>query len=157
MKDFHLSVTFTKNMDEVIFFKKLTENAFAPSRATVSSAGLDLYSAYDQVIEPGGRCLCSTDIQIMLPAKNCYGRIAPRSGMALHDGIIVGAGVIDSDYRGNIGVLLFNLDTKPFIIHKGDRIAQLICERCLITEVEEIKGTVKQTERGEKGFGSSGR
>jgi dUTP pyrophosphatase len=84
-----------------------------------------------------------------------YGRIAPRSGLAVKHGVQTGAGVIDPDYTGELKVILFNHGSEKFEIKKGDRIAQLILEKCetpLIDEVEEIK----DTQRGTRGFGSSG-
>ncbi|KAJ4462004.1 putative deoxyuridine 5'-triphosphate nucleotidohydrolase [Paratrimastix pyriformis] len=90
----------------------------------------------DCVVPPRGRLLVPTGIAIALPPET-YGRIASRSGLALKNGIDVGAGVIDGDYRGEIKVLLFNHSDEPFPIAAGSRIAQLICERCLICPVQE--------------------
>lgn len=95
-----------------------------------------------------------TDIQIELPS-GCYGRVAPRSGLAAKNFIDVGAGVIDEDYRGNVGVVLFNHAAVPFEIKKGDRIAQLICEQIFYPTIEEVE-TLSITERGAGGFGSTG-
>ena len=134
---------------------RMTINATLPSRASPESAGLDLYSAYNYVIAPGTRRLVKTDLQIVLPV-NTYGRIAPRSGLALHCSVDVVAGVVDSDYRGNIGILLANNGTEHFEVRRGDRVAQLICEKIMypvLVEVSEIDGTV----RGCSGFGSSGK
>lgn len=99
---------------EVLRFVKLTENGYAPTKATPDAAGFDLYSAYDYEVAPHGKVLAMTDIQIAVPAT-CYGRIAPRSGLAHKNFIDVGAGVIDRDYRGNVGVILFNFGSQPFI------------------------------------------
>ncbi|NWU43579.1 DUT protein, partial [Hylia prasina] len=136
-------------------FTKLSENAFAPSRASPRAAGYDLHSAYDCVIPPKEKAVIKTDIQIALPA-GCYGRIAPRSGLAAKHFIDVGAGVIDEDYRGNVGVVLFNFGKETFEVKKGDRIAQLICERVCYPELEEVEA-LDETERGEGGFGSTGK
>uniref|UniRef100_A0A8D0EAA3 Deoxyuridine 5'-triphosphate nucleotidohydrolase n=1 Tax=Salvator merianae TaxID=96440 RepID=A0A8D0EAA3_SALMN len=135
-------------------FCKLSENAFAPSRGSSRAAGYDLYSAYDCEIPASGKAVVKTDIQIALPA-GCYGRVAPRSGLAANHFIDVGAGVIDEDYRGNIGVVLFNFGKEPFKVKKGDRIAQLICERIYYPELEEVE-VLDETERGSGGFGSTG-
>lgn len=137
-------------------FKYLSEHATTPKRGTEEAAGYDLFSAYDYVINPGERALCFTDLAMIIP-KNCYGRIAPRSGFAVKYGIDVGAGVIDSDYRGNVGVLLFNFGKEKFEIKRGDRIAQMIFEKIsfpLLIKEEEKK--LQGSERGEKGFGSTG-
>ena len=137
-------------------FAKLSENAYTPTRGSKQAAGFDLYSAYDYEIEPLGKVLAKTDIQIALPDL-CYGRVAPRSGLAHKHFIDVGAGVIDQDYRGNVGVVLFNLNKDTaFKVNKGDRIAQLILERIYIPDLQELK-SLDDTERGEGGFGSTGK
>lgn len=69
----------------------------------------------------------------------CYGRVAPRSGLAANHHIDIGAGVVDQDYRGNVGVVMFNHGAVPFVVKKGDRIAQLICEKIVYPEVEEVE------------------
>ncbi|XP_062819667.1 deoxyuridine 5'-triphosphate nucleotidohydrolase, mitochondrial isoform X2 [Anolis carolinensis] len=119
-------------------FAKLSENAVAPSRGSSKAAGYDLYSAYDYEIPASGKAIVKTDIQIALPT-GCYGRVAPRSGLAAKHFIDVGAGVIDEDYRGNVGVVLFNFGKESFKVKKGDRIAQLICERIYYPELEEVE------------------
>ncbi len=95
-----------------------------------------------------------TDIQIELPT-GCYGRVAPRSGLAAKNFIDVGAGVIDEDYRGNVGVVMFNHADQEFEVKKGDRIAQLICEQIFYPEIEQVE-ELSTTERGAGGFGSTG-
>ena len=92
-----------------------------------------------------------------IPIGN-YGRIAPRSGLAAKNSIDVGAGVIDSDYRGEVKVLLFNLGDVDFAIKPKDRIAQLIIEKYTITELEKLEDhqELSSTVRGEGGFGSTG-
>lgn len=95
-----------------------------------------------------------TDIQIEVPFGT-YGRVAPRSGLAWKNFIDVGAGVIDQDYRGNVGVILFNHSDVDFDVKKGDRIAQLICERIIYPKVVQAD-SLTETQRGEGGFGSTG-
>ncbi|XP_035889142.1 deoxyuridine 5'-triphosphate nucleotidohydrolase, mitochondrial isoform X6 [Phyllostomus discolor] len=136
-------------------FVRLSEHATAPTKGSARAAGYDLYSAYDYTVPPMEKALVKTDIQIALPA-GCYGRVAPRSGLAAKHFIDVGAGVIDEDYRGNIGVVLFNFGKEKFEVKKGDRIAQLICERIYYPEIEEVQG-LDDTERGAGGFGSTGK
>nr|CUU99197.1 hypothetical transcript [Hymenolepis microstoma] len=111
-------------------------------------------NAVDCVLKAGGRALINTDIQISLP-PGCYGRIAPRSGLCLKYGIDVGAGVIDQDYRGNIMVVLLNFGDEDFTIKKGDRIAQLICERIYLPTLKEC-ANLDETKRGANGYGSTG-
>ena len=93
-------------------------------------------------------------MQIQLP-NDCYGRIAPRSGLALKYHIDIGGGVIDQDYRGNVGVIISNHSNTPFTFSCGDRIAQLICEKIHYPEVEEVQA-LNTTERGAELFGSTG-
>uniref|UniRef100_A0A8D0H5T1 Deoxyuridine 5'-triphosphate nucleotidohydrolase n=1 Tax=Sphenodon punctatus TaxID=8508 RepID=A0A8D0H5T1_SPHPU len=119
-------------------FAKLSENAVTPSRGSARAAGYDLYSAYNLEIPAMEKAVVKTDLQISLP-PGCYGRVAPRSGLAAKHFIDVGAGVIDEDYRGNVGVVLFNFGKEAFIVKKGDRIAQLICERIYYPELEEVQ------------------
>ncbi|XP_011783960.1 PREDICTED: deoxyuridine 5'-triphosphate nucleotidohydrolase, mitochondrial isoform X2 [Colobus angolensis palliatus] len=136
-------------------FARLSEHATAPTRGSPRAAGYDLYSAYDYTIPAMEKALVKTDIQIALPS-GCYGRVAPRSGLAAKHFIDVGAGVIDEDYRGNVGVVLFNFGKEKFEVKKGDRIAQLICERIFHPEIEEVQA-LDDTERGSGGFGSTGK
>lgn len=138
----------------VLRFAKLTENAFAPVKGSTKAAGFDLRSAYDYIVPAKGKEVIKTDLQIHVP-EGSYGRVAPRSGLAVKNFIDVGAGVVDEDYRGNLGVVLFNHSDKDFEVKKGDRIAQLICERIFYPELVEEK-TLDETERGSGGFGSTG-
>ena len=138
----------------VLRFAKLSTNAYAPTKGSAKAAGYDIKSAYDYLIAAHEKEIIKTDIQIELP-PGCYGRIAPRSGLAAKYAIDIGAGVIDEDYRGNIGVIMFNHGCTPFEVKKGDRIAQLICERIFYPELEEAE-TLTESERGSAGFGSTG-
>ena len=138
----------------VLNFKRLSEHAFAPTKGSEMAAGYDLKSAYNVVVPAEGKALVKTDIQIQLPS-GCYGRVAPCSGLAWKSFLNVGAGVIDEDYCGNVGVVLFNHAKAVFNVTKGDRIAQLICKRIFYPEIEEETEEFEQAERGER-FGSSG-
>ena len=113
-----------------------------------------LYSLHDTVIQPGSRDIVSTGICATIPL-GCYGRIAPRSGLTVRYGIHVGAGVIDPDYTGELKVCLFNLGSVPFEIKSGERIAQLILEKCLTPLIQEVTD-LQKTMRANRGFGSSG-
>ena len=134
--------------------KKLSYDSIIPTRGSDSAVGYDLYSNMDCLIRSSERGLVSTGITIVLPS-GVYGRIAPRSGLAVKHGIQVGAGVIDPDYTGEVKVVLFNHGEKDFEIKKGDRIAQLILEKCETPPIEEIN-IVEETDRGSEGFGSTG-
>ncbi|CAD6239490.1 GSCOCG00008714001-RA-CDS [Cotesia congregata] len=138
----------------VLKFAKLTDKAFAPTKGSALAAGYDLRSAYDCVIPARGKELVKTDIQIEVP-NGTYGRVAPRSGLAWKHFLDVGAGVIDADYRGNLGVIIFNHSDEDFKVAAGDRIAQLICEKIEYPELEELP-SLDETKRGEQGFGSTG-
>lgn len=144
-----------KSTATALKFAKLSEKAFTPVRGSKQAAGFDLFSAYPYVIPSHGKILAKTDIQIALP-DGCYGRVAPRSGLAHKHFIDVGAGVIDQDYRGNVGVIMFNFGDTDFKVEQGDRIAQLILERIFIPDIEEFQ-SLDNTERGSGGFGSTGR
>lgn len=133
---------------------KITKQAVLPKRATPGSAGFDLYSAVNTIILKKDKTIIPTDIKIKLP-KGCYGRIAPRSGLTKDYFIDVGAGVIDSDFRGNVSVVLFNFGNEDFRIKQGDRVAQLICEKIRAPGVKEVQ-TLNMTERNENGWGSTG-
>ncbi|GLT58046.1 hypothetical protein SLA2020_309710 [Shorea laevis] len=134
--------------------KKLSEKAVLPSRGSPLSAGYDLSSATDTKVPARGKALVPTDLSISIP-EGTYARVAPRSGLAWKHSIDVGAGVIDADYRGPVGVILFNHSDADFEVKTGDRIAQLIIERITtpdVVEVEDLDSTV----RGAGGFGSTG-
>jgi len=141
--------------ETVLKFKKLSENATTPLRGSRNAAGFDLFSAETKEIGANGHGIVKTDISVMLP-KGTYGRVAPRSGLAAKYFIDVGAGVVDYDYRGNVGVVLFNHLGKPFQVNKGDRIAQFIVEKICIPKLVEVE-EVDETERGAGGYGSTGK
>lgn len=133
--------------------KLLTQTSKAPIRASEKAAGYDLHSAIKTVIAPKSRFLVDTGIAIAIN-NDTYARIAPRSGLAVK-GIDVGAGVIDSDYRGAVKVLLINTTENEFKVEIGDRIAQLIITR-IETPIVEVVDDLDATVRGEGGFGSTG-
>ncbi|XP_030384320.1 deoxyuridine 5'-triphosphate nucleotidohydrolase [Scaptodrosophila lebanonensis] len=138
----------------ILRFAKLTEFAMEPLRGSAKAAGVDLRSAYDLVVPARGKAIVKTDLQVQVP-EGSYGRVAPRSGLAVKNFIDVGAGVVDEDYRGNLGVVLFNHSDTDFEVKRGDRIAQFICERIFYPELEMVD-KLEDTERGEAGFGSTG-
>lgn len=142
-----------------LLVRRLTETSRVPTRGSEGAAGYDLYADEDVDIEPGGRALVSTGISVEVP-PGTYGRIAPRSGLAVTFGIQVGAGVVDRDYRGEVRVLLFHCDSgsESVGIRRGDRIAQMILECCKTPYVNEVTEASAMTEtvRGDAGFGSTG-
>lgn len=138
----------------VLPIKRLTPKAILPTRGSPNAAGLDLYAMDALIIPARSRGLVKTGLSLAVPL-NHYGRIAPRSGLALSSGIDVGAGVVDSDYRGELGVLLFNFGENDFVVSEGMRIAQLIIEKIEIPAVLEVED-LDETLRGMGGFGSTG-
>jgi dUTP pyrophosphatase len=131
-----------------------------PARHSEQAAGLDLVAAIPEgepvILAPGQRALIPTGFAVELP-HGFEGQIRPRSGLALNSGVTVlnAPGTIDSDYRGEMKVLLINLGDKPFDVARGSRIAQLVLSRYEAAapfETAELSGTT----RGEKGFGSTG-
>ena len=129
-----------------------------PERGTAHSAGFDLRARVDETIEllPGARGAVGTGIAIALPA-GFEAQVRPRSGLAMKHGLTVlnGPGTVDSDYRGEIRVLLVNLGHEPVRIRRGDRIAQLVVQRLpdvVLREAPELPRTV----RGAQGFGHTG-
>lgn len=137
-----------------LLVKRISEFAKLPTKGSKAAAGYDLYSAHDHVVKARGKEMIKTDLQVAIPT-GCYGRVAPRSGLAWKHSIDVGAGVIDEDYRGPLNVILFNFGDQDFEIRRGDRVAQLICEKIEQTDLEDVND-LDNTERGANGFGSTG-
>lgn len=127
-----------------------------PQIATAGSAGYDLMSAVSQRIDPGDRRLIPTGFAVQLPV-GLVGMVCSRSGLALKHGIFVlnAPGIIDSDYRGEIGVILMNMGENDFVINVGDRIAQLVVTPVVTLRAFEAQD-LGDTARGGGGFGSTG-
>lgn len=147
------SKTTDKSRDPHIYFKKMHSDARKPFRATAQSAGYDIHSYKNYTIQPGQRKLISSGIQFQIPT-GYYGRIAPRSGLSLHNEIDVAAGVVDCDYRGEVLPLLVNNSDVPFTIKKNDRVAQIIFTRISDMTLHELE-ELNDTKRGQGGFGHS--
>jgi len=127
-----------------------------PSRANPTDAGADIYSIEQCIIQPLERKAISTGIRMEIP-EGYYARIAPRSGLAVKNGIDILAGVVDSSYRGEIKVVLYNSDkSNSFFVNPGDRIAQLIIEKHYNFDLIEVVEELSDTDRGSGGFGSTG-
>jgi dUTP pyrophosphatase len=136
---------------------RLQPTAILPSRGSEGAAGFDLYSIDHYVVFPGQRVVVSTGIGLQKLPTDTYGRIAPRSGLAVKHGLDVLAGVVDPDYRGEIKVVLLNTDIRnPFVIKPGYRIAQLILENYHVCDIVEVADSSSNTTRGADGFGSTG-
>jgi dUTP pyrophosphatase len=147
------------SVSSVLIFTRIHPLAKVPTRATPWAAGYDLYSVEDVEIEKMSTKVVSTGLKIVV-APGAYGRIATRSSLAIK-GVEVGAGVIDSDYRGEVKVVLHNLSpSTPATIKSGDRIAQLIILPILTPTTHEVPldqfDVTFPTGRGVGGFGSTG-
>jgi dUTP pyrophosphatase len=139
--------------------KKLSDSAIIPTRGSKYAAGYDFYADIKESVQinPGDTFKVSSGIAIAIP-EGCFGGIYPRSGLATKQGLAPAnkVGVIDSDYRGPIIVALYNQSNIPQIIHPGDRIAQLIIQPYWQFDWYEVD-ELDTTDRGEDGFGSTGK
>lgn len=128
-----------------------------PAYATPGAAGMDLLAAREMVIPPGARALVPTGLAVAIP-EGFEMQVRPRSGLALKHGVTVlnAPGTVDSDYRGEVGVILLNTGAEPFVIARGDRIAQAVFAPVTRAAWEEVV-VLPETQRGTGGFGSTGR
>jgi len=141
-------------MDNKLIVCKNHDDAIIPKRGSKQAAGYDLYTIDEGRLMPKQTRLFDTGISFTVP-EGTYGRIAPRSGLS-KKGILVNAGVVDRDYTGPVKVMLHNLSDDMYQVKKNDRIAQLIIEKIATPIIEEV-GSLEETDRGEGGFGSTGR
>lgn len=142
---------------------KLDPGAVCPTRAHETDAGLDLYSMEEKMIPPALQSLFpigsysatfDTGVHMEIP-RGYFGKIESRSGLNVRNDVVSCGGVIDADYRGSIVVKLYNLGSRTYTVHKGDRIAQLIIQPCALPELEIVQ-ELDETERNMDGFGSTG-
>ncbi len=149
------------NMPPTISIKLEHSEAKMPRYGSESAAGMDITACERVVVPANGRALVSTGFSVSMPSEEAdkyYFRIAPRSGLAVKSGLATGAGVIDSDYRGIVKVLLFNHGDEDFVVNPGDRIAQMIMERICRPHFQEVAEHPDAiTGRGAGGFGSTGK
>ena len=142
-----------------ILVKKFDKNIELPSYKTSGASGMDLVAFIKKkiTISPYNKAMIPTGISLVIP-KNYEIQIRPRSGLAAKKGVSVlnTPGTIDSDYRGEIKIILINLSKKPFIVKSGDRIAQMILCPVAKIKLKEVKNLPK-TSRGKAGFGSTGK
>ena len=140
----------------LVKFKKLSTTAKIPEYAHPTDSGMDLFSDRQMIIPAGGRALVPTGVAVALP-PNTEGQVRSKSGLALKSGIMVlnSPGTIDTNYRGEIGVILFNTSDQDYEVAMGQKIAQLVvCPfyTCATIEVDDLDST----DRGNGGFGSTG-
>jgi dUTP pyrophosphatase len=139
----------------VLKYKLVNKSAYPPHMATVGAAGYDLRTPIDFVIKARDNHVVDVGVALELP-PHTYAQVKSRSGMAFKHQVVVGAGVIDNDYRGTIAVLLFNHGKKSRVYRRGDKIAQIVVqEYCCLPLVESAE--LSNTERDTDGFGSTGR
>jgi len=141
-----------------IEIQKLQPEAKVPAYAHHGDAGVDLYSTIDHTLQPGARVLVPTGLKMSIP-EGYEGQVRPKSGLALKHGISVlnTPGTVDAPYRGEVGVILINLDTKtPYEIKKGEKVAQMVLAEVKRAQFVE-KAELTATTRGEGGFGSTGK
>ena len=138
-------------------FKLVTPTAQLPTRGSAGAAGLDLYASEPALIKACTHAAISTGIAVQIP-EGCYGKVEARSGLAFKHSIQTGAGVIDSDYRGEIKVLLFNHGDYDFEVTQGMRVAQLIVQPYVHLTPVALDSSIAfgTTPRGARGFGSTG-
>ena len=136
--------------------KKLNENATIPAYQSDGASGFDLHASQSAEIKAGGVCVVKTGLAFEIP-RGFEIQVRPRSGLAFKNGISVlnTPGTIDSDYRGEVMVILFNFGKEDFKINKGDRIAQAVLSQIFVADFS-VSDELGGTERGEKGFGSTG-
>lgn len=158
------SESHTALLPDDMLVKKLAPGAVVPTKGSRMSAGYDLHACFHDESDNDDSYICihpkcsariTTGIAVAIPADS-YGRVASRSGLSFKQNVEVGAGVIDADYRGEIVVKLYNHGIAPVRIGQGDRIAQLIIELVLPTNVL-IVDELPESERGTAGFGSTGK
>ncbi|RDU51891.1 dUTP diphosphatase [Helicobacter sp. MIT 00-7814] len=139
-----------------IKIKKLHENAIIPQYQTAQSAGFDLHALESSELKAGERALVATGLAFEIE-EGYEVQVRPRSGLALKNGISVlnTPGTVDSDYRGEIKIILVNFSNEDFTINAGDRIAQAVVSKVYQAEFEIVE-ILSDTERGSGGFGSSG-
>ena len=138
----------------LIKFQKILAEAIIPSYAHPGDAGMDIFSAEEAIIKAGERKSIKTGLKMELP-EGFVGLVWDKSGLALKNGIKTMAGVIDSCYRGEIGIVLVNLSGQDYKIEKGQKIAQMLIQKIELAEIEEAR-ELSETKRSEGGFGSTG-
>lgn len=136
-------------------FQRLDARAILPTRGSENAAGLDLYAIEDCHIAATKYVKVPTGLAVLIP-NGFYGRIAPRSGLAAKHGLHILAGVVDSDYRGEIICVVSNLGQENFIVKAGDRIAQFVIEQIILPEPVWVEGELPKSIRGDGGLGSTG-
>jgi dUTP pyrophosphatase len=145
------------NIEKKLKFKKLHENAKLPSFGTEHSAGFDFFCIEDLTIKPKETLIVKTGLSVEIP-NGYFMSIVPRSSTGIKTPLRLAnsVGIIDSDYRGELGLIFTNTNEIDFIVKKGDRLAQGYISEKIQMEIEEVKD-LSETQRGDGGFGSTGK
>lgn len=139
----------------IIKFSKIHPDAQLPKKNHSTDTGWDLFAVEDKLIPAKGRAVVDVGLKVAFIEPGYWIRVSSRSGLSFKHGILAHPGVIDQDYRGSMGVMLYNNSDVGYEVTKGDRVAQIVAHFNIDLEVEW--GNIEETERGEKGFGSSGK
>ena len=142
---------------KTVKFVKIHEDAIIPDYAHKGDAGMDLYSVVDEIIEPMSWKKIPTGLCVELP-KNTEGQVRTKSGIAYNYGVFVlnTPGTVDECYQGEIGVVLYNLNKTPFVIKKGQKIAQFVINEVCYCKTKQVQKLNTKSDRGQGGFGSTG-
>jgi len=138
-----------------IKFEKFHPDAQLPKKNFDTDSGWDLFAVENVVIPPRGRLVVPVGLKLAYLEPGYWLSVESRSGLSFKSGVLAHPGVIDQNYRGDLGVLLYNHNEQSYQVNKGDRIAQLVVHYNIHMQVD--LGTVQPTDRGESGFGSSGK
>ena len=149
----HSKLYVMRMQEGIVKVKRVCKNAKLPVRGTAGAAGYDLAAVQTVVVPAQSKVLVKTGLSMALP-PSCYSRIIPRSGLAFKKFIDVGAGVVDADYRGELGVILFNFGKEDFMANMGDKIAKVIFEKIKTPTIKETD-SLEETGRGSKGYDGS--
>jgi dUTP pyrophosphatase len=161
---YHIHMSTTQTEEEKFQVVRLHDAAKIPTRATSGSAGYDLYASEENIILAGNRGIIKTGLKVEIPRGYC-GQVWPRSGFSIKNGIESGAGIIDSDYRGELMVVLYNHSSLNFKVEKHMRMAQLLLVKIALPLVSDVTKDLNElnisvneekNERGSGGFGSTG-
>ena len=138
-----------------IVFKKTNESALLPTKNHADDSGWDVYSVEDTIIPARGSKIVDNGLTLAYMAPDYWLKVETRSGLGFKHGLLCHPGIIDNGYRGNLGIKIYNLTDQDYTVKKGDRIAQLVVYKNYPAEVSF--GEIVETDRGNSGFGSSGR
>ena len=149
-------ISFLEEEMLLVPFKIYSDDVFVPKKQYANSAGYDLYAAESKILLANKRAIVKTNLQLAIP-KGFFGQIASRSGLAINNGIFILPGIIDSGFKGFVCLIIFNLSDIDYEVKKCNRLAQMILIRHYTAKfiLHGEKEVLPESERGDKGFGSS--